>query len=102
MIKRMPSWAQPFRKIAIRMGGRPRDLKRSLRDVRSTVPDRTNRLIGSVSFAGFAGGSMRYQVSSNELRFEVYGSSDGIWNHGDEVCVDFATDAASIFESKPE
>ncbi len=80
-------------------GGRPRDLKRSLRDVRSTVPDRTNRLIGSVSFAGFAGGSMRYQVSSNELSFEVYGSSDGIWNHGDEVCVDFATDAASIFES---
>jgi hypothetical protein len=43
---------------------RPRDLKRSLRDVRSTVPDRTNGLIGRVSFAGFAGGSMRYQVSS--------------------------------------
>ena len=76
--------------------------KITLRDVRSTVPDRTNRLIGRVSFAGFAGGSMRYQVSSNELKFEVYGSSDSIWNEGDEVCVDFATDAASIFESKPE
>jgi hypothetical protein len=42
---------------------------------------------------------MRYQVSSNELKFEVYGPSDSIWNEGDEVCVDFATDAASIFES---
>jgi hypothetical protein len=81
------------------MGGRPRDLKRSLRDVRSTVPDRTNGRIGRVSFAGFAAGSMRYQVSSNELKFEVYGPSDSIWNEGDEVCVDFATDAASIFES---
>jgi hypothetical protein len=78
---------------------RPRDLKRSLRDVRSTVPDRTNGRIGRVSFAGFAAGSMRYQVSSNELKFEVYGPSDSIWNEGDEVCVDFATDAASIFES---
>ena len=39
---------------------------------------------------------MRYQVSSNELKF---GSSDSIWNESDEVGVDFATDAASIFES---
>ena len=42
---------------------------------------------------------MRYQVSSNELKFEVHGSSDSLWNEGDEVGVDFATDAASIFES---
>jgi len=37
----------------------------TLRDVHSTVPDRTNRLMGRVSFAGFSGGSMRYQVNSN-------------------------------------
>jgi hypothetical protein len=98
----MPSLAQPFRKDCNQEEARPKDRKRSLRDVRSTVPDRTNGLIGRVSFAGFAGGSMRYQISSNELKFEVYGSSDSTWKEGDEVCVDFATDAASIFESKPE
>jgi hypothetical protein len=37
-----------------------------------------------------------------QLKFEVYGSSDSIWNEGDEVGVDFAIDAASIFESQPE
>jgi iron(III) transport system ATP-binding protein len=73
--------------------------KITLRDLGSTVPDRTNRLIGKVAFAGFSGGSMRYQVSSNELKLEAYGSSDSTWNEGDEVCIDFATDAASIFEA---
>jgi hypothetical protein len=42
---------------------------------------------------------MRYQVGSNELKFEVYRSSDSIWNEGDDVCVDFATDAASILRA---
>jgi iron(III) transport system ATP-binding protein len=73
--------------------------KITLRDLGSTVPDRTNRLIGKIAFAGFSGGSMRYQVSSNELKLEAYGSSDSTWNEGDEVCIDFATDAASIFEA---
>jgi len=71
----------------------------TLRDVHSTVPDRTNRLMGRVSFAGFSGGSMRYQVNSNELKLEAYGSPDSTWNEGDEVCIDFGTDAASIFEA---
>jgi hypothetical protein len=94
----MPSWAQPFRKIAIR--------KRPAPGTEKIVARRPLDCPGSNqwsdregSFAGFAGGSMRYQVSSNELKFEVYGPSDSIWNEGDEVCVDFATDAASIFES---
>ena len=43
---------------------------------------------------------MRYQVSSNRLELQVYGSSDNIWNEGDEVCIDFGTDAASIFEAQ--
>jgi iron(III) transport system ATP-binding protein len=73
--------------------------KITLRDVRSIVPDRTNRLTGRISFAGFSGGSMRYQVSSNELQLQAYGSPDRMWNEGDEVCIDFATDAASIFEA---
>jgi ABC-type Fe3+/spermidine/putrescine transport system ATPase subunit len=73
--------------------------KITLRDVHSTVPDRTNRLIGRVSFAGFSGGSMRYQISSSELKLEAYGSPDSMWIEGDEVCIDFATDAASIFEA---
>jgi hypothetical protein len=55
-----------------------------------------------VSFAGFAGGAMRYRVGSSKLKFEACGSSDSMWIEGDEVCVDFATDAASIFESQPE
>jgi iron(III) transport system ATP-binding protein len=71
----------------------------TLRDIRSAVPDRTNRLLGRISFAGFAGGAMRYQVSSNELKLQAYGASDSTWNEGDEVCIDFATDAASIFEA---
>ena len=73
--------------------------KITLRDAHSAVPDRTNRLIGRVSFAGFAGSSMRYQISSNALKLEAYGSSGVTWNEGDEVCIDFATDAASIFEA---
>jgi hypothetical protein len=40
--------------------------------VRSTVPDRTNRLIGSVSFAGFARGSMRHR-GRVEVRSLAYG-----------------------------
>ena len=69
----------------------------TLRDICSAAPDRTNRLMGRVSFAGFSGGAMRYQISSNELKIQAYGSSDSTWNEGDEVCIDFATDAASIF-----
>jgi iron(III) transport system ATP-binding protein len=71
----------------------------TLRDVRSAVPDRANRLIGTISFAGFSGSSMRYQINSNALKLEAYGPSGSTWNEGDEVCIDFATDAASIFEA---
>jgi ABC-type Fe3+/spermidine/putrescine transport system ATPase subunit len=73
----------------------------TLRDVRSLAPDRGNRLVGRVSFAGFSGGTMRYQVSSNELAIQAYGSPDSRWNEGDEVCIDFGTDAAFIFEAEP-
>jgi iron(III) transport system ATP-binding protein len=73
--------------------------KITLRDLRSAVPDQTNRLVGTVAFAGFSGGSMRYQLRSDELKIEAHGSSDSSWNEGDDVCIDFATDAASIFEA---
>ena len=71
----------------------------TLRDICTAIPDRTNRLMGRVSFAGFSGGSMRYQISSDGLKIQAYGSSDSTWNEGDEVCIDFGTDAASIFEA---
>jgi ABC-type Fe3+/spermidine/putrescine transport system ATPase subunit len=73
--------------------------KITLRDLHSPAPVHTNRLIGTISFAGFSGGLMRYQVSSNELKLEAYGSPDSMRNEGDEVCIDFGTDAASIFEA---
>jgi iron(III) transport system ATP-binding protein len=64
----------------------------------SEVPEpRHNRVAGTIAFAGFVGGSIRYEVRAGRATIEVYDASSAHWAIGDAVAIDFAVDRTLAF-----